>query len=871
MAVDLDPLAGRDGGDDSRDKAKFWHTQLEKIRDDARHKRWIKRCESIEKRYRDERTRTDEEGQRRANVLWTNIEILTPAIYGKCPVPVAERRFRDKDPAGRGAAQILERALRNEIEICNFDEAMQQAVRDYLLVGRGVTWLRYEPEVEEGVSVTTEGGLDEEDTKGEFDSPNDDEEINHEPVAEGAEGEEGTEPEVADDALRMTGDRITRESTPVDYVHWNDFFTMPFNARIWKEVVAVGRRVYMPRERMKARFGNKIAKEVPLRKDERGAHRWEGPDQDPDNKGEVYEIWSLVDREVLWIAEGYEYLLDRKDDPLRLEHFFPCPRPIYSNMTNSTLIPIPDFLEYQDQAIQIDELSQRISMLSKACKVAGVYNSAATDIKRLLDESVENELIPVDDWAAFGEKGGIEGNISLLPLKDIIGCLNELVQIKEKIVEELDRLTGISDIMRGTTDARETLGGQRLKTNNTGTRLQRRQNEIARFARDTVRIMADIMSTHFSPLSLIEASGALYEEGLGVSDMPELTSLQPQPGQPPMPPQQAPFSGPPQAPGSVPPPPRTGPTPLGGPMPPPAGMPGTPPPMPGTNVVPFAPPGRPPLPMGGPPPAMGQPPMGQMQTFMGQPSLPPEIQGRFQGLKRISDAIQLLRNERLRGFRVDIEVDSTIFGDSESEKKERVQFMTTVTQFLQQSMMMSNQVPEIAPLLGKFLQFGVRGFHVGRDLELAIEEFSDSAVKIAQQRKQEAQQTPNPQMLAAQASMVKAQAANKAADAKASGDQAKLQGDMALQHQKIQGDAMQAQAEVQRQQVENQGEQANNAADMQMKQMDLRMRNMEMFIEQIRAWTQLQKAQHMQTQQMQQTMGMTSPPEAGGGIGGGMV
>jgi len=390
MPVELDPLAGPQGADEGKRLAKFWDTQLTKIKDDSRHKRWLKRCQSIEKRYRDERTRTDEEGQRRCNILWTNIEILTPAIYAKCPVPMVERRFRDKDPVGRGAAQILERGLRNEVEICGYDEALFQAVRDYLLVGRGVTWVRYEPEIEEGTQVTSQGGLDVTDDEGEI-----------EPDDESPEA----------DKLKDTGDRITRESTPVDYVHWEDFYTIPFNARTWKEVVAVARKVYMTRERMTERFSKEIAKGVPLKKDTRGAQRYDGPDQDPDDKGEVYEIWSLPDKAVFWIAEGYEWLLDRKDDPLKLEKFFPCPRPIYSNTTNGTLIPVPDYIEYQDQAIQIDELTQRISMLAKACKVAGVYNAAAKDIQRLLDESVENELIPVDDWAAFAEKGGVAGNI----------------------------------------------------------------------------------------------------------------------------------------------------------------------------------------------------------------------------------------------------------------------------------------------------------------------------------------------------------------------------------------------------------------------------------------------------------------------------
>lgn len=809
MPVDLDPLSGPDGGEESRRLAAFWRGQLDKVQDDSRYRRWIKRGETIEKRYRDERNRVDEEGQRRYNSLWANVEILTPAIYGRCPQPVAERRFKDKDPAGRGAAQILERGLRNEIEICGFDEALQQAVRDYLLSGRGTIWVRYEPEVEEGVSLVSDGGLDINDAQGDIE-------------------EYDTDPET--EKLRETGDRIMRESTPVDYIHWTDFITIPFNARTWKEVTAVVKRVYMTRDQMKDRFGPAVGKGVPLKKDERGAQRTDGPNQDPDDKGEVFEIWSLVDRKVIWVAEGYDFLCDRKDDPLKLENFFPCPRPIYSNTTNSTLVPVPDYMEYQDQAIQIDELTQRISLLCKACKVAGVYNAAAKDIQRLLQESVENELIPVDDWAAFAEKGGVAGNISLLPIKEIIGVINELEMIKEKTVVEMDRLTGITDIMRGTTDARETLGGQRLKSNSAGTRLTRRQNEVARFARDTVRIMADIMAQHFSPISLINVSGALFEEGLGESDMPDLSSMQGQgpqmpPGPPGQPPGQPMLPPPrPMIPGA--PPPGMGAPPMGAGGPPMGGAPpqmaprgpAMPPPGgPGGNVIPF--PNNPAGPPQGMPPQMGP---------------DPALMEKIKGLQRIKKAIDLLRNERLRGFRVDIEVDSTIYGDAQQEKGDRTQFITVVTQYLQQSMAMSAQLPEITPLLGKFLQFGVRGFKVGRDLETAIEDFCDQATQLSKQHAAQAQNKPNPMQITAEANMLKAQSTAKAADAKIQQDGARLELDAQETQAKVATEQHQSNAEVARQQIENQGEQANASAELQMKQMDMQMREMEMSIMKMR-------------------------------------
>ena len=809
MEIELDPLAGPDGGDKSYRKAAFWADQIEKMGKDKGFTQYLKRGHKIEARYRDERNKGDEESRRRYSALWSNVEILKPAIYGRTPLPIAERKFGDKDPIARGAAQILERALRNEIEICGFNEALSQAVNDYLLPGRGTVWVRYEPQISRGISLGTEDSIDMKDAEGE---------LNPELEDEIADGEDPVE-----DKLEETGDEVVRESTPVDYIHWEDFLIFPVNARTWAEVVAVGKRVYLSYEQMRDRFGKDIAKKVPLQKDERQKERFENSNPENEVKGEVFEIWSKQDRSVYWVAEGYDWLLDRKDDPLNLEGFFPCPRPIIANQTNGTLLPVADYIEYQDQAAQIDELSQRIAMLTRACKVAGTYNAAAKGIQRLLNESVENELIPVDDWSAFADKGGIAGQISYLPLKEVIGVLNELTSIKEKQIEEMDRLTGINDLMRGTTDARETLGGQRLKSNYTGTRLTARQNEVARFARDTVRIMADIMAQHFSPQSLVEVSGAMFEEGLGVSQ-DQIQQLQA--AQPSMPPQMpAPMA--PQAGG-----------PLG--IPGPAGIPAPPPVQPvGGNVVPFQP--RPAV-----PPGMGQPPM-PMTAPPVAPGLPPPpppdpmqiaVQ---QAVQRIDAAIGLIRNERLRGFRVDIEVDSTIYGDAAQEKGDRTEFLAEVTKYLQTAMAMSAQVPEITPLMGKLLQFGVRGFRVGRDLESSIEEFCDMAVKLAKQKQIQAESKPNPETVKAQAQAEQAKATTVAATARAQADVAKSQSDIKAAQITSQTDQQTQQAEMVRQQMESQADQQANQTNVLIKQMELRMREMEVQMEQMRMHTELNK------------------------------
>ena len=254
--------------DESRRLASYWKDQLDQVDDE--YKRFVKRGRTIEKRYRDERSRVDEEGQRRYNLLWSNVQIMLPALYARAPQPVAERRFRDKDPIARGAAQILERSLRNEIEINGYHEAIENAVMDYLLPGRGAVWIRYEPEIEESVSIPTDGEMEMRDSQGPIE-PEDDSET--------------------EQKLKDTGDRIVRESVPIDYVPWTDFFTFPAKARTWKEVIAVGKRVYMTREQMIKRFGEKIGKAVPLEKDDRERRRQNEsvvPDEEADHKGQVF-------------------------------------------------------------------------------------------------------------------------------------------------------------------------------------------------------------------------------------------------------------------------------------------------------------------------------------------------------------------------------------------------------------------------------------------------------------------------------------------------------------------------------------------------------------------------------------------------------
>ena len=72
------------------------------------------------------------------------MQTLKPSLFSRSPEIIAERRHRDRDPIGRIASEVLQRASNEEIERNGFKDAMDSVVLDVLLPGRGVPWVRFE-------------------------------------------------------------------------------------------------------------------------------------------------------------------------------------------------------------------------------------------------------------------------------------------------------------------------------------------------------------------------------------------------------------------------------------------------------------------------------------------------------------------------------------------------------------------------------------------------------------------------------------------------------------------------------------------------------------------------------------------------------
>jgi hypothetical protein len=179
-------------------------------------------------------------------------------------------------------------------------------------------------------------------------------------------------------------------------------------------------------------------------------------------------------------------------------------------MTTGSMIPVPDYCEYQDQAEELDTLTQRLHLLTRALKVAGVYNGEFKELQRLLNEGVDNTMIGVSAWAAFAEKGALQGAVVFLPIKEIADVIVALTSIRQQVLTDVWQIMGLSDIMRGSTDADETLGAQEMKAQFGSMRLKVVQGDVARYASDIFRLKAEVMCKHFDPQTLLTMSGAEF-------------------------------------------------------------------------------------------------------------------------------------------------------------------------------------------------------------------------------------------------------------------------------------------------------------------------------------------------------------------------
>jgi hypothetical protein len=451
---------------------KRWTTEIKSAKDNV--KAWHDRAKRIVDRFLDKRE-DRQNGDTRLNLFSANIQTRRSMMYGRTPRADVSRRFEDSsDAVARVAAQILSRLLNMDIEADadNYATAIGLSLDDHQLVGLGQARIRYEAEFEP-----------------------------QEPVAAQID-EMGAELAPA----YTPPDAKVHEDVPVDYVHYKDFLWSP--ARVWSEVRWVAFKTYLTKDQLEERFGKEKAQGIAV-SSRKSDDREDGLKHDPWERAEVWEVWSKDDQKVYWYAEGAKDILDEKEDPLQLKGFFPCPRPLVANVTTDSFMPVPEFVLGQDIYDEIDAVSTRITMLERAIKVVGVYDATSDGVQRMLQEGCDNELIPVSGWNMHVEKGGIKGVMDFLPLEPTVMALTRLREYRTELISLLYEVTGMSDIMRGSSNAAETATAQALKAKFASVRMQSAQDEFARFATELLRLKAEVIISLCDDQFILDGSNIL--------------------------------------------------------------------------------------------------------------------------------------------------------------------------------------------------------------------------------------------------------------------------------------------------------------------------------------------------------------------------
>ncbi len=428
------------------------------------------------------------------NILWSNTETLRPAIYNSTPTPDVRRRFRDEDRIGKVAADVLERSLSYQIDAYDFNAEIEAVALDVLIPGRGVARVNYAPQF---AQVSQEG-------------------VSPAPTA-GAYAEQSAEPQEGAPALPqeseqegqslqpLPGERIIAQDAKCSYVYWKDFRCSP--EKQWKDKSWIAFRHDFTQDMAEEKFGKQMALSMEYSQPAASKDLKNKPVKEMFKVCETWEIWDRAKRRVLFIAPSHAAsALAEIPDPLKLNDFFPMPRPVIAIENNESPTPIPLYRMYEEQAKELDRVSARINKITNALKVRGAYSSHIKEAANILTAG-DNDMVPIENPSVVSDAGGLDKLIWIMPINVLAATLKELYLARDQIKQAIYEITGIADILRGATNPNETLGAQKIKSEWGSLRIQRIQRDIQRFVRDLLRIKAEIISEHFTQEHLSAMSG----------------------------------------------------------------------------------------------------------------------------------------------------------------------------------------------------------------------------------------------------------------------------------------------------------------------------------------------------------------------------
>ncbi len=522
----------------------------------------------------------------------------------------------------------------------------------------------------------------------------------------------------------ITDDQIGWQAAETRYVHWQDTITNV--ARIHQEVWFWGYRTFLTKnECYEAALNGSKTPEMPEGDQEFAEHvrtnitldhkedKEKNSTQEPQAKATVWCIWDKNKKQVVHVAPGYP------DAPLAI-----MPPPVSFDeffpcprplqATTATDSTIP-VADFDQYVDQADDVDLMTQRIGILSQALNLRGLYPADMDAIkqLMESGTADMIPYDNWQQIEGAGGLEKLVLWFPIETIAKTLVHCYEVREQALATMYQLTGISDIMRGDTAPSETLGAQQLKAQFGGVRVRESQKDVQRFIRDILRKKSEIICEHFE-LEVIKAMSGV--KLLTEAEKQQIGMIQQRQAQ--FQAQQQMIAQQAQAQGVEPPPPMQS--------------------------------GIPPIPE-------------EVEEAMKEPSW--------------EQVMGLLRDEKLRGFVVDVETDSTIEPDQQAQQAAATEFTGAVAQFLSAALPIVQASPDTADFLGEMLIWTTQRWKGADTIESAVEEFVEKLKKQAEQPK-----GPGPEEMKAQAEVMKANASVRVAEIQVEQKTLELQASQ-VQHQ----------------------------------------------------------------------------------------
>lgn len=602
-------------------------------------------------------------------IFWSNTQVLRPLLFSKLPKANITQSFFNDDEISRISSELVERLLTYLLKESDAENQIEKIRDAFLIQGIGIPRIVFIPP--EPIEIKSKKKKEKPEMEDEGESENEDESSSKDYSENMAEGEtEDTEEETSYETDE------SKKSFVIEFVDYQDF--LKSTEKEWSKLRWIAFKKYYSRRELVEYFGKKGEK-VPMTNVKYESLNQDSQQDDLYKMCEVWEIWDKENKVCHFITfAGDGYVLSSEEDGYNLKNFFPIPMPMGLN-ESKRLIPVPLYGKYKNLAEDLTDIHDRIQSLVKQAKFTGAYTSFAeqSDVENIMNGE-DGEFKPLKTTANIDDARKL---VVFKPLNEIANTITILRTEKMALKQDIQEITGLSDIVRGSSVASETATAQQLKGNFAISRIQPLQKEVEFTIRDTLRLLAELAVEKMSINEIIKITGLkVVDVDLILTNAKQSLEMEKQQAITLLDPQQPDFQ---------------------------------------EKLA-----------------------MLEQQVQIGFQKTVKDLQDQLKGFviqfKDLPKLAKTIKDDKLRCISIDIETDSTVKIDQNQEKMDRMEYIRTISGTIQ-SMVPAVQTGVISKdALNEFVIFASKPFKVGRNLENylkneePIEEKPDPQAMMAQ-------------------------------------------------------------------------------------------------------------------------------------------